>query len=159
MPCAISLAFVAVFPLPPMGLAVCKSGICIGFSNWFSLILIIVLMCWCADLTPSFILFWYELNSILSICSKIGLRSTSWHDSDKHAWGSSLGVWDSASSLLVWGGRLKRRVREDFRILQELLEHAGRSTFKKKDSENADEVHTNCGNLSPVYVLPAILGG
>ena len=32
LPCAISLAFVAVFPLPPMGLAVCKSGICIGFS-------------------------------------------------------------------------------------------------------------------------------
>ena len=30
---------------------------------------------------------------------------------------------------------------------------------RKKDSENADEVHTNCGNLSPVYVLPAILGG
>ena len=24
--------FVAVFPLPPLGLAVCKSGICIGFS-------------------------------------------------------------------------------------------------------------------------------
>ena len=30
---------------------------------------------------------------------------------------------------------------------------------EKKYSENADEVHPNCGNLSPVYVLPATLGG